>query len=216
MAANGFSTLVKLQFHASLAYPALLPGRMAIYQCIGFYIFCNNRTGADKGILTNLQTANNCGIGANSSPFTYDSGFKLLLALNKAAGINDIGKNGRWPNKHIVLNRYTIIYRYVVLDFYTIANHYIVIYKYVLTNSATVAYGAAGHQVAEMPYLSFGTYLSTSVYYGRRVYEYGIIHNNFSRRFKLLHLNQNSAFETAILFFRCFSWCYCSPYDIGE
>ncbi len=149
--AGGFSIRIKIQFIAVGAHPAGLPGRVAGDQGIGRHVAGDHSPGPDKGILPDLDPAEDGGIGADGSPFT-DQGFLVfILSFNRAAGVDHIGKDHRRAEKNLVFAGHSGIDADIVLHFDPVTQPHSGHDDHILPQGTILPYDTAGHDMAEMP-----------------------------------------------------------------
>jgi len=139
------------------------------HQRIGFDISVDDRTGADKGIFTDGDTADDCSIGTDGTAFFQKGLFKFILALNKCSGVDDIGKNHGWTKKDIIFYLDTLIDADVVLDFDPTAYSDIRSYDTVLSKRAVRTDSGVWHDMGKVPDFSVFADLDVLIYKRRRM-----------------------------------------------
>lgn len=163
---EGFALFIENKRIAIFADPAPLPRGVAIHDSKREYGLRYHRAGAHQCVASYFKAANYSGIGANAGAGAYKCLFKFLLPLNKAPGINNVGKHDRRTDEHAILQHHAVVHRNIVLNFHAITNHHVIIHKHILAKDTVGAHNAARHQVREMPHPGAGADLRAGIYNG--------------------------------------------------
>ena len=127
-----------MRFAQTHIQPAIWPGFPGNESKIG-HVLGHHRAGADKGVLSNGDTANDCTVGAESRAPANQGRTQFIHAPNLAARVKHVGKNHRRTAKYIVLESHAFINGDVILDFDPVANVYIGSDDYILPNPTVLA-----------------------------------------------------------------------------
>ena len=153
------------------AHPPDLASRVSDDQAEIGYVLRNHRTSSDEGIPSDLDSADDCRVGANRAAPLQTCSFVQRVAVHLRPGIGDIRQHARWSEKYVVFNHHTCINRYIVLDFDVASDDRAAVYVHVLPDDAALADSSALHDMREVPYLRTGSNLGAFINIGRFVYE---------------------------------------------
>ena len=133
------------------AHPSGLPGRIAGDQGISGHIARDHGSSPDKGVLPDLDPTEDGGIGTDGSAF-MDQGFLVLIfSINRAAGIDHIGKDHRRAEKDLVFTGHPGIDADIILNFDPVTQPHPGHDDHILPQGTILPDDASGHDMAEMP-----------------------------------------------------------------
>src|ERR1043166_1840554 len=136
-------------------HPTLLSAWVSYNQGIVWDVIGDHGAGGDEGVAANCDTAENGGIGPNSSAASDQ---RLLVETSPAhlrARVGNISEHTRWSQEHVIFDDETRVDRDVILDFHIIADNRASIDVYVLAKDAALSDLGPLHDMGKMPNLGF-------------------------------------------------------------
>jgi hypothetical protein len=118
---------------AKLANPAHLAGWHANHEGIGFDVFVDHCSSANKCIFTNDDSAHHGAVGTQSGPFFNEGTKVFVFALDEGAGVEHVGKDHAGAAEDALFERDVVVHADVILHFAAVANCDLVADEHVLT-----------------------------------------------------------------------------------
>lgn len=145
-----------VQFDPTVAYPTANPGRIAEDQCVRRNVTGDDRTGANKGILTNGYSADDRAVGTQRGTLSHEGSSIFVLACNMAAGVDNVGEDHGWSAEYIVFKNHACVDGDIILNLYVVSNANVGRNNDILADVASRSDGATLHYMAEVPDLGVG------------------------------------------------------------
>jgi len=155
-----------------MAHPADPPGWHSGYESEWGDISCHDSPGGDKGIGTEFNTADDCGVGANGYTTPHVGGAKLVLAFDLRARVIYVRENATGSAENAVFKFDTGIQAHIVLDLASIADDNVLANHDILAQDAILTDHCASKNMAEVPDLRARTNLAGLIDAGTLVNEH--------------------------------------------
>lgn len=133
------------------AHPADLPSGHTGHKCEWMNITVHGRSGCDKSVLPDRNTANDGGVRPKRGAALYECVSILILTRYRSSGIIDVCKHHAGTAKYAIFEGDIIKDRNVVLDLYVVSNNNFISNKYPLPEGYIATESRACAHVHKMP-----------------------------------------------------------------